>query len=124
MEAIPSSENTEIIFYQATAGHRYRVVRTDLGYLITARSRDGIGLALPEQWLHKRRETALACAEAAIAAHTMEACRLTGHFEGAAAAFEKASSIHTALCEKMDDQPVIGHKVQQLRDRLQPLDEP
>jgi hypothetical protein len=49
----------EIIRTEVDAEHRYRLIRTENGYLVTARQRDNIGLLFAAEWLHRTLEAAI-----------------------------------------------------------------
>lgn len=119
---ITSAPTAEIIWHQITDGYRYRVAKLDAGFLITARSRDVLGLTMTEQWLHKREDVAMACVHAVIAGHILWKAMNTGLFAGASAAFDQALENHNALGNTFDDPPVTGRMVQDLRERLMPDD--
>lgn len=119
---IISAPAVDIIWHQVTDSYRYRVARTEAGYLITARSRDVLGLTMNEQWLHKREDVAMACVHAVIAGHTLWKAMNTGLFTGASAAFDQALEAHNALGNTFDDPPVTGRMVQDVRERLLPED--
>lgn len=110
----------EIVHEQVTAGYRYRVALTPMGYLVTARSRDVLGLAITEQWLHREKETAMACVHAVVASHVAWGAMGKAHANGALSAMEAATAHHKAICDKLDDHPLVGREVQDLRESLMP----
>ena len=116
----PVIGGAELLVDRTTGDYRYRVAATPLGYLITARSRDAVGLLITEQWLHREREAALACAAAVEAAHVAWKAMSTGHFEGALAAMQRATEAHNEVCERLGDPPVIGRDVEALREATLP----
>jgi hypothetical protein len=117
METVPSP-GAKIIYDAISGDYRYRIAETPMGFLITARSRDLVGLVITEEWLHRTERAARACMEAVEAGHRAWKSIGQQHSSGAMATFERLSETHRAICLKSDDQPVVGQEVRQLREEL------
>ena len=129
LKPVASFDDPRMIVDQITEKSRYRVAETPNGYLITARTRDMVGLTLVLEWLHKSEEAAMACAVAAMAGdrlwHAMMAPKSDATqlaYEAARLAFETAVAEHNEVCDRLDDRPLIGREVRELRESLMPDD--
>ena len=109
-----------LLLDRVTGNYRYRVAATPVGYLVTARSRNAIGLLIMEQWLHREREAALACAAAVESFHVAWKAMGTAHAGGTMAAMQRASAAHEAVCARLGDQPAVGREVEALREAMLP----
>jgi hypothetical protein len=100
-------------------GYRYRIARTPMGYLITARTRDPLGLSIVSEWLHQAEEAAIACMDAVLAWNAMVGTsdRLSEEF---LMACQAATRRHNEICRRFDDPSRVGHEVQDLRKRISP----
>jgi hypothetical protein len=92
-------------------GYRYRIGRTPMGYLITARTRDALGLSIVSKWLHQAEEAAIACMDAMVGTSD----RLSEEF---LMACQAATRRHNEICRRFDDPSRVGHEVQDLRKRI------
>lgn len=125
MAMIPiNTSPADVISTHTSRDNRYRAVQTPRGYLITARSRDQIGLLVSAQWLHRTEESARACVHTVIACDQAFAAMATGQAESANAVFSRASDAHKEVCVRLSGEPIIGREVQELRERLMQDDEP
>ena len=118
MKIVPTAP-LEFLLDQVSNGYRYRVIKTPLGYLITARSRDLLGLMIPCEWLHRTNEAAVACALAAIAANQYWELRSTDAEPAALQDMSDALEEHSRICEQLGDSPLVGEEVRELRRSLQ-----
>ncbi len=110
----------EVIRSEIDGKHRYRITRTDSGFLITARSRDEIGLWLVCEWLHRTPEAANSCLDAVMSFNALWLAVSAGM--PTEALFQKAerlSAEHRALCEHLNDMPIIGQDVKALREQFE-----
>lgn len=115
------SGGAELIHSEMDGDHRYRLARTESGFLVTARSRDAIGATVVAEWLHRTEEAGQACFEAVVAANAAFRAINSGLPAGAALSrYEKLAAVHTDVCAGLNDDPLIGQEVRQLREELFP----
>jgi hypothetical protein len=129
LKPVASSDDPRVIVDQITDKCRYRVAKTPNGYLITARTRDMVGLTLILEWLHKSEESAMACAVAVMAGDRLWDAMMAPKsdaalpaYEAAMLAYETAVADHNEVCDRLDDRPLIGREVRELRESLMPDD--
>ena len=106
----------EVIRSELDRDHTYRVVRTERGHLVTARTRNELGMLLPNEWLHRTEEAALACLDAAMAFNAYWQAITMGYpVEALERKLGHLMARHKELCERLDDVPLIGQEVKALR---------
>lgn len=106
----------EVIRSELDGDHTYRVVRTDRGHLVTARTRNELGMLLPCEWLHRTEEAALACLDAVMAFNAYWRAMTMGYpVEALERKLDHLTARHKELCERLDDAPLIGQEVKALR---------
>ena len=111
----------EVILDKVDGDQRYRIARTESGYLIASRSRDAMGAMSVAEWLHKTEEAARACADAVIATSAaFRGIQRGVPVTGLLAAMERAVARHNEICQRFDDKPLVGEEVRRLRDLLPP----
>jgi hypothetical protein len=109
----------EVIRQEADVDRRYRITRTDRGLLVTMRSKDTVGLTLPCEWLHQTEAAAHACLDFIMAFEAAwRASRLGYDIRPLMAKVERLGAEHKALCERLDDTPLVGQEIRALRDGL------
>ena len=98
--------------------HRYRLAKVDGGYLITARTKDPLGLIAISEWLHETEEAARACLDAIKASNdAWEAMQSRSpDIEARFSEMETKLAAHRAACARQNDHPLIGDEVRRLRD--------
>jgi hypothetical protein len=114
MKAVQTT-TPEPLIDQVSEGHRYRVIKTPRGYLVTSRISGEMGLIFPAEWLHRTDKAALACVAAIIAFDDASSIKGMTAAEGAIAVFETASKAHTEIYQQLDDAPLVGQVVRDLR---------
>lgn len=63
----PVPGSAEVLAEHEEGSQRYRLARTDRGFLVTSRTRGETGMVLAAEWLHRTEEAAWALLEAVIA---------------------------------------------------------
>ena len=118
MTLTPVHGSADVIAEHVEADQRYRISRTDHGYLVTARSRDLVGAIVVSEWLHRTEIAARACMAAVIAGQAAFRAIGIGSAEDAMRRFQAATDEHNALCERLADSPLVGAEVRELREIL------
>jgi hypothetical protein len=108
--------NSDLVIDLASDRSRYRIAKTSDGYLITARTRDVIGLNITARWLHKTEEAALACGAVVMAGDAAFEAMGTPEFDTAMVAYGKAIEEHNAACERLGDKPLVGREIDEPGD--------
>jgi hypothetical protein len=109
----------EIIRTEVEADHRYRIIRTDKGYLVTTRQRDTIGLLFGAEWLHRTPEAANPCLDCIMAFNaSWRASRRGVPMQGLERRFDEADSRYRKVCEELNDEPLIGQEVRTVRQSV------
>jgi hypothetical protein len=109
----------EIVRTEVDAKHRYRIIRTENGYLVTARQRDHFGLLFAAEWLHRTPEAANACLDVVMAFHaTWRAAQAGLPTQGLERRFDEANARHKQMCEELKDEPLNGQEVRALREAI------
>jgi hypothetical protein len=109
MEAVSGSG--DVIFEHVDDDQRYRIVKTDRGYLITARGRDLTGLVISAEWLHRTEGAARSGVAVLIAGNV--AFRAIQHGLPSNALlkrFGELTDVHDEICARFDDHPLIGEE--------------
>lgn len=108
----------QVIREEADGDNRYRIVRTEKGFLITARTRDQLGVLLPCEWLHRTEEAAQACLDAVMGMNALWVAVSHGYpTKALGERLDRLNDRHTRLCADLDDYPLIGQEVKELRQQ-------
>lgn len=108
---------SEVLRTEIDGDHRYRLSKTERGYLLSSQMRSQTGLLIgPAEWLYQTREAA----ELGLAfVMTMNAYWLAmtrGYSAGdLPARCEAAARAHKEAVERLNDEPLIGQEVRALR---------
>ncbi len=115
-----ASTDVSVIARDADEEHLYRIVRVTSGYLVTMRMRSRIGLLLsPAEWLFRTEEAARACLRYLKAFNRWWAAIVSGQSaEGLEREVRAAYELANDAMERLDDRPLIGEEVRDLRLRL------
>ena len=110
----------QVIREEADGGHRYRIVSTDKGFLITSRTRDQLGVLLPCEWLHRTEEAAHACLDAVMCVNAIWLAVSHGYpIQAMGEKFDHLNDLHRKLCDDLGDHPVVGLDVKELRRKVE-----
>ncbi|MFI4986515.1 MAG: hypothetical protein ACHQF3_03660 [Alphaproteobacteria bacterium] len=91
-------------------------MKTDRGFLVTMRSKDRIGLLMPCEWLYRTEEAAQSCLDVVIQFEAVWRAMTNDYpMDAAMKKLEQKTQAHTVLCERLNEKPLIGHEVQNLR---------
>ena len=109
------SGSAEIIAAEVDDDHRYRILKTDRGYLLIARARNEAGVLIPAEWLYRTEEAARAGLAGIMAFHAAWRAALRGWpVDALFEPLEALDAQHTATCERLDDAPIMGREVQRV----------
>lgn len=61
-----TAATAELVREESDGEFRYRITKTNQGFLVTSRARTEMGLLLPCEWLHKTEQAAQACFDAVM----------------------------------------------------------
>jgi hypothetical protein len=111
----------EVLRAESDTNHRYRITKTDRGFLVSSRKKDEIGLFLgPAEWLYRTREAAEKGLELVMLMNAWWTAIMHGYAVGdLPQRCEVAAAEHNRIIEKLNDRPIIGAEVRELRSRLE-----
>lgn len=107
----------EILRSETDADHRYRITRTPRGFLLSMMQRSQTGLSLgPSEWLYQTEEAAEKGLKALMIFNAWWTTINRGHPTGdLPQRSETALAEHKEAIERLNDQPLIGTEVRELR---------
>jgi hypothetical protein len=110
----------EVLRQDSDTNHRYRITRTDQGFLLSLRQKDQMGLLLgPAEWLYRTFEAADKGLDLLILMNAWWTAIALGYPVGdLPQRCEVAGAEHNQVVEKLNDQPLIGAEVRELRKDL------
>jgi hypothetical protein len=109
----------EVLRVDRQSDYTCQLTRTDDGFLVTAYIPDPTIWAISE-WLHETHEAADACFETAKACNAMwRALRARLPTASLSQKAEALSVSYNRLCERLEDYPRVGSKVEALRDKIE-----
>lgn len=102
---------------ESDTDHRYRITKTDRGYLLSMRQKGELGLMLgPAEWLYRTREAADKGLDLVMLMNAWWAAITKGYPVGdLQRRSETASAAHKQIIEELNDEPLIGEEVRRLR---------
>ncbi len=112
----------ELLRSDSDTDYRYRIMRTDSGFLLSCGQKSEIGLMLgPSEWLYKTLEAAEAGLEYVMLMNAWWTCISKGYPSGdLPERCEAAATKHRDITKKLDDAPLIGQGVTELRKQARP----
>jgi hypothetical protein len=110
----------EVLREESDTNRRYRITRTDQGFLLSLRQKDQMGLLLgPAEWLYRTYEAADKGLDLLILMNAWWTAIARGYPVGdLPQRCEVAGAAHNQVVEKLSDQPLIGEEVWELRKGL------
>jgi hypothetical protein len=111
---------TEVMREESDTNHRYRITRTNGFFLLSLRQRDEMGLLLgPAEWLYRTYEAAEKGLEHLMLMNAWWAAITNGYPIGdLPKRCEAAGAEHNSVVERLNDRPLIGEEVRELRRKL------
>ena len=108
----------EVIRAESDTDHRYRITRTQRGFLLSSTRKSEFGLLMgPSEWLYKTREAAEAGLDLIVLMNAWWGAINRGYPVGdLPERCEKASAAHASIVGALRDQPLIGREVRELRE--------
>jgi hypothetical protein len=102
---------------ESDTDHRYRITRTDRGFLVSSRQKDQMGLLLgPAEWLYRTYEAANKGLDLVMLMNAWWTAITRGYPAGdLPQRCEAAVAEHNRIVEKLGDRPLIGTEVRELR---------
>jgi hypothetical protein len=107
----------ETIREESDTDHRYRITKTDRGFLLSMRQKNELGLMLgPSEWLYRTPEAADKGLDFVMLMNAWWTAITKNYPVGdLQARCEAASAAHKQIVEESNDEPLIGEEVRRLR---------
>ncbi|NKK59260.1 hypothetical protein GFM44_25565 [Rhizobium leguminosarum bv. viciae] len=108
----------EVLITETDTDHRYRITLTDKGFLLSCAQRGEIGLMMgPSEWLYKTREAAEKGLAFVMLMNAWWSAMTHGYPAGdLPRRCEIAGAEHADAVARLDDQPLVGREVKELRE--------
>lgn len=108
----------ELLRSESDTDHRYRVTRIPRGYLVSCAQKGETGLMLgPSEWLYRTQEAAERGLDLVMLMNGWWTAMTRGYPVGdLPARCETAAAEHKRAVERLNDQPLIGREVAELRE--------
>jgi len=107
----------EVLRTESDTEHRYRILRTDRGVLLTTQQKTELGLMLgPTEWLYQTTEAAEKGLEFVMLMNAWWLTMTCGYPPGNLPnRCENAAAVHKEVIERLNDEPLMGEEVRELR---------
>lgn len=107
----------KIVRSEIDTDHRYRITQTDHGYLLSCAQRNEFGLLLgPAEWLYRTYTGAEKGLELVMLMNAWWSTIARGYpAADLPQRCQAAAAEHTKLVQELDDVPLIGEEVRELR---------
>ncbi|MBY5385339.1 hypothetical protein HFN62_30745 [Rhizobium leguminosarum] len=110
----------EVLITETDTDHRYRITLTDKGFLLSCAQRGEIGLMMgPSEWLYKTRDAAEKGLAFVMLMNAWWSAMTHGYPAGdLPPRCEIAGNEHADAVARLNDQPLVGREVKELRENL------
>ncbi|MGC2781867.1 MAG: hypothetical protein WA418_40160 [Bradyrhizobium sp.] len=107
----------EVVRAESDTDHRYRIMRTDRGFLLSSAQKGQLGLLLgPAEWLYRTQEAAERGLEFIMLMNAWWTTIARGYPSGDLPERSRAASErHQEAVKRLADEPLIGEEVRDLR---------
>jgi hypothetical protein len=107
----------ELLLSESDTDHRYRLTRTHRGFLVSLMQKSEAGLLIgPSEWLYRTSETAESGLRLVMLMNAWWSAITRGYAAGdLPQRCEAAAATHRELILRMDDEPLVGREVRELR---------
>jgi hypothetical protein len=111
----------EVIRTESDTDHRYRITRTDRGFLVSSAMKSQMGLLLgPAEWLYQTEAAAQKGLEVVMLMNAWGTAVTRGYPTGdIVERCEKAAAEHNEVVARLNDQPLVGAEVKALREQVE-----
>lgn len=115
----------ELVRNESDTDHRYRITSTPRGYLVSCSQKGETGLMLgPSEWLYRTQEAAEKGLDFVMLMNAWWMAMMRGYPAGdLPGRCEAAAQDHQRVVERLNDQPLIGREVKELRENEEGLSE-
>ena len=109
----------EVLRSESDTDHRYRITRTDRGFLLSSSQKSEMGLMIgPAEWLYKTREAAEKGLDLIMLMNAWWITIIRGYPAGnLPERCEAAAKEHERVVKELGDEPLVGAEVRELRLR-------